>query len=212
VIPLAVAAASPGTERAAWPALPLEQPVVTSRGWWQFTGAWVRPEDGAELEARFGVSSRLELSVAEALQAGEDGARLAAPTLGGRWLLGAAEAPSRSVALVGAMSPPWDGASPEGAVGLVGAWATAPVRWTLDGRAGLGPEGVVGRLEAEALLQVGPVAPFGGVVLGVASRGPVVPVPSLGGQLNLSRGLALWGRHRWDPAGRELRLGVRVAL
>jgi hypothetical protein len=244
----AVALAAPGTERAAWPALPLEQPVVLARGWWQASAGYVREEWlrsgvgvdgrlGGTVEARYGVSEQLELSLVETLVASPDTGRvtLDPPTLGGRWRLAGREGPGASAAVLGALRPPWVDGTPALTVGVAAMLVTAPVRWSAEGGATwsprLGGRDAGERLWADgrALLQVGPVAPWLGA--SVAAVGPARPdtgfvLPggevfgTAGLQVNASRGLAAWTEFRGSivrttplvaTAGRGLALGVRVA-
>lgn len=203
---LAAALASPGTERDAWPSLPLEQPVVTSRGWTVLAvdaadaGGW-----GLDGAVRWGFARGWDVGLAGRLDPDARGA----PVLSTRWRVALQEAPVASAAVVASASPPWQGEPGAAAVGAVGAVATAPFRW--EARAGLGartsgdlvPEGAVG-----SLLQLGPLAARG--ELEVAPR----PTARFGGQLNLSRGLAVAGAlHRpLHPTGdRGGAIGVRIA-
>lgn len=205
----ASALAAPGTERDAWPSLPLEQPVVVSRGWWQVDALGRGGADGAGGGGvvRYGVARGLEVALA---QDWVDGA-LAAPALGARLGLGQAEAPSRSAAVVATLRPPWraDGGRDGGRVdlGLAGAVATAPLRWSAlatagwDGAPAWAAEGAVS-------LQFGPLAP------GALLRGGTRSDAAATGQVNFSRGLAVVGERWWALAGPEagFAVGLRVAL
>lgn len=202
MIALAAAAlAAPGTERDAWPSLPLEQPVVVSRGWWQVDA--LARGDGGGGSLRYGVARGLEVALA---QDWVDGS-LAAPALGARLGLGHAEAPSRSAALVTVSRPPWQAHPGRVDVGLAGAVATAPLRWSAAATAGW--DGAPAWAAEGALsLQFGPLAP------GVLLRGGTRSDAAATGQINFSRGLAVVGERWWALAGPDagFAVGLRVAL
>jgi hypothetical protein len=217
------ALAAPGTERGAWPSLPLEQPVVMPRGWTLLSAGAVRATDvvGARADLRSGVAGGLELAVASGIDAPPDGGpvRLRAPALEGRVGLGRREGPSASAAAVAALVPPWSGSGPSLTGGLAGAAVTAPLRWSVEAGATWSPgavnDAVLPWIRGQALAQVGPLAGWAGAAFGPDA------VATLGAQLNASRGLAAWAALRRavlrrDPRSgegdRTLEAGVRVAF
>lgn len=231
----AAALAGPGTERADWPALPLDQPVVLSRGWWQVSAGVVRDEwlragvgvdsrVGTSVEGRYGVTEQLEVSLADAIVSRPDRGPVLpdAPAFGARWRILRRVGPSTSAAVIGTLRPPWVTGSPTWTAGVAAATVTAPIRWSGEATFTLAPafEGrdAGDRLagEGRALLQAGPLAPWLGLSVAAVGwarpdTGPIRPgVESFGVaglQLNASRGLAAWTEFR----GSLLRTAPAVA-
>ncbi len=190
---IAVAAALAGTERAAWPSLPVEQPVTAPRGWVLLDGSLgVAPEAGAAAgSVRYGFSAHTETFL---------GAEASAPPrFGVRHTLAASEAARSSAAVELAVD-----AALAVEAGLRGAVATGPVRWSLGGLARWadGPAAVA---EGAALLQLGPLAPS---LRARLDEEALDWAPGL--QVNLSRGVAPWLEAGGSRPG--VRLGLRLAL
>lgn len=170
-------------DRDVLPALPVERPLAVPRGWTLLTvsGDRLPSTDRAVAELRYGVLPRVELNLAAGLRLAGSQLEPAETTLGARFQVLRTEPPNTSVAIDVA----WHGGP---GIDLLAARRFGPLLGTLT----LGGDWRHRprlRSSAVVLLQVGPLAPSGGLVATWPSG--VTGVVGLGVQL--SRGLAVRG-------------------